>query len=78
MKKRIDAEEIRKLNDQDRMWFVEYWAKFVRNNPDEVWSKQQNVLINSMMQNAKQCSLTPEEYLKIKGESGKRVKTSTL
>ncbi len=32
------------------------------------WSRQQNILINSMMKNAKNSKLTPKEYLKIKGE----------
>ena len=32
------------------------------------WSRQQNVLINSVMKNAKNSTLTPKQYLKIKGE----------
>lgn len=67
-KKKFDAEEFRKLNNQDRMWFVEYWANYVRTHSDKVWSKQQNVFINSLMKNAKNSKLTPKEYLKIKGE----------
>jgi len=65
---RFNAKEIRKLNDEDRMWFVKKWAHYVRTHPDKVWSKQQNVLINSLMKNAKHSKLTPKEYLKIKGE----------
>jgi hypothetical protein len=57
-----------KNNKEDRMNFVEYWAEYVRSHPDKVWSRQQNILINSMMQNAKNVKLTREEYLKIKGE----------
>ena len=69
MKKfRFDAEEIRRINNQDRLWFVRKWAEYVRTHPDKVWSRQQNVLINSVMQNAKYSPLTPKQYLKIKGE----------
>ena len=64
----FDPEEFRKLNNKDRMWFVEYWANYVRTHPDKEWSRQQNILINSMMKNAKNSKLSPKEYLKIKGE----------
>ncbi|MEK6983157.1 MAG: hypothetical protein AABX33_01160 [Nanoarchaeota archaeon] len=53
---------------QDRLNFVEYWANYVRTHPDKEWSRQQNILINSMMKNAKNSKLTPKQYLKIKGE----------
>lgn len=64
--KRFNPLEIRKLNDQDRMWYVDYWADYVRTHPDKEWSKQQNILINSLVKNAKNSKLTKEEYLKIK------------
>jgi len=67
-KHKFDANEIKRLNDEDRMWFVEYWANYVRTHPDKEWSRQQNILINSLMQNAKNSKLTKEQYLRIKGE----------
>ncbi len=67
-KNNFDAEEFRKQNNKDRMWFVEYWANYVKTHPDKEWSRQQNVLINSLMQNAKNSKMTPQQYLKIKGE----------
>jgi len=67
-KNNFDAEEFRKQNNKDRMWFVEYWANYVRTHPDREWSRQQNILINALMQNAKNSKLTPQQYLKIKGE----------
>jgi len=68
VKKDFNPKEIRRLNNLDRMWFFEYWAKYVRTHSDKEWSRQQNVLINSIMKNAKNSKLTPKEYLKIKGE----------
>mgnify|MGYP001608159987 CR=1 FL=1 len=65
---RFSAKEVRKVNDEDRMWFVEYWANYVRTHSDKEWSRQQNILINSLMQNAKNSKLTKEQYLRIKGE----------
>jgi len=55
-------------NKKSRMYFVEYWANYVRTHPDKVWSKQQNILINSMFENSKNSKLTAKEYLGIKGE----------
>ena len=57
-----------KNNKEDRMNFVKYWANYIKNNPDEVWSRQQNVLINSQIQNSRHSKLSKEDYLKIKGE----------
>ena len=57
-----------KSNQEDRMNFVKYWADYVKNNPDEVWSKQQNVLINSQIQNARYSNLSRKDYLNLKGE----------
>lgn len=57
-----------KNNKEDRLNFVKYWANYVRTHSDNEWSRQQNVLINSIMQNAKNSKLTKEQYLKIKGE----------
>ena len=57
-----------KDNKKARVYFVKYWAEYVRTHPDKVWSKQQNILINSLFKNAKNSVLTKEEYLKIKGE----------
>lgn len=62
------AKKVRETNDKDRMWFVRKWAEYVKMHPDKVWSKQQNILINSQIQNAKYSKLTPQQYLKIKGE----------
>jgi len=53
-----------KDNRKARMYFVEYWADYVRTHPDKVWSKQQNILINSLFENAQNSRLTKEEYVK--------------
>lgn len=53
-----------KLNNRERMEFVTFWANYVRNTDDLVWSKQQNILINS---NIKSFNLTKEQYLELKG-----------
>ena len=49
-----------------RMNFVEYWAEFVKNNPDKVWSKQQNLLIDSQIKNAQNFKISRKDYLEMK------------
>lgn len=57
-----------KTDKEDRMNFVVYWAEYVRTHPDEDWSRQQKVLIDSQLQSARQFPWTPEAYLRMKGE----------
>jgi len=65
---KFNPKEIRRLNDKDRMWFVKFWAQYVRTHPDKEWSRQQNIIINSQIKNARSIRLSPKQYLKIKGE----------
>ncbi len=55
-----------KSNKEERMNFVEYWADYVRTHPDEVWSRQQKLVINSQLMSARSQKLSPEQYLRIK------------
>lgn len=49
-----------------RMDFVEKWAKFVAEQPDEEWSRLQAELINSQLENARQIKLTKKQVDYIK------------
>ena len=53
-------------NKEARLNFVRYWAEYVKTHPDEIWSRQQNKLINSILKSATQ--LSRKEYLDRKGE----------
>ena len=55
-----------KQNQRERMWFVDYWANYVRTHSDKEWSTQQAVIINSQLSN--NIKMTREAYLKMKGE----------
>jgi hypothetical protein len=53
---KIDFEKLKeqkKKNFQERIWFIKYWAKYIRENPDEKWSEGHTILINSQFQDAK-------------------------
>ncbi len=49
---------------KQREWFIEYWVNYIKTHSDQEWSKQQNILINSMLKSAKQFSR--KEYLELK------------
>ncbi len=51
-----------KKSDQ-RMGFVEFWADYVKKNPNKVWSKQQADFIDSALKGA---NTDKELYLKVK------------
>lgn len=55
-----------KSNEEDRMNFVKYWAEYVRTHDDEDWSKQQKILIDSQIENARYIGLTKEQVAYIK------------
>lgn len=48
---------------QERLRFVRLWAAYVKRMPNAKWSKQQNMLINSVMKSASQDA---NLYLRVK------------
>ncbi|KAA0006495.1 MAG: hypothetical protein FE045_02925 [Thermoplasmata archaeon] len=52
-------------NLKERLEFIHYYAKWVKSVPNEVWSKQQAMLINSFMQNCKNFKMDASTYLKM-------------
>ena len=62
----MDAEKEREPDRQSREKYVVFWANFVKNNKGNVWVKQQNFFINSLMHGAKQD--VSKRYLAIKKE----------
>jgi len=43
-------------NQKQREWFIDYWVDYMKTHSDAEWSRQQNVLINSLLKSAKQWS----------------------
>lgn len=44
-----ELKEFKKKNAEERLKFVDYWADYIKKNPDKVWSKKQNVIIDSQI-----------------------------
>ena len=43
-----------KKNKDSRDAFIHFWAKYVKEHSDQEWGSQQAILINSILQSAKQ------------------------
>ena len=59
-------------NQRERIKFIEFWANYIRTHSDKEWSRQQKVLIDSQVNNAKKQLITVKQYLEIK-ETVKRL-----
>jgi len=55
-------------NQKERLKFVDFWAKYVLEHDDRIWSRQQNVIINSCLRHS---SMSKEQYLAMKQEDYK-------
>ena len=40
-------------NFRERIWFIKYWADYIKTHPDKEWSKGQAVLIDSQMMSSR-------------------------
>lgn len=50
--KKFDLNELKKereKNFQERLKFVRFWARYIKEHSDKDWSKQQNIIINSQI-----------------------------
>lgn len=53
-------------NNKERQRFVLRWAEYVRTHSDKEWSRQQNVVINSVLKSG---HMSREQFFKMKGET---------
>jgi hypothetical protein len=53
-------------NEAERLEMISLYVKHVKSLPDKEWSRQQNVVIDSIYTSAIQ--VDPKVYLKLKGE----------
>jgi hypothetical protein len=55
----------KKVHLKERLAFVRQYAAWVKRTPDAEWSRQQAVLIDSFIENARNMPLSKENYLRI-------------
>jgi len=49
---RVDLEEMKKFkieNAKERLKFIDFLAKYIKTHPDQEWSSQQNIIIDSQV-----------------------------
>ena len=61
--------DVKSKNILDRHGFIEYWVQYMRKHTDQEWSREQNMLINSVLKSCHQPSR--EEYLRLKDKCKK-------
>lgn len=52
--------------EQQRLDAIERWVAYIRDNPPEVWGKQQNALVDSQLKSARESGLDAEHYRRIR------------
>ncbi len=50
-------------NQKERFKFIDFWSKYVLEQDDKVWSRQQNKIINSCLRSS---TISKKLYLKLK------------
>jgi len=48
-----ELKEFKKRNFRDRLDFIKFWVDYIKTHSDKEWSKQQNVIIDSQLQSAR-------------------------
>ena len=59
-------------NRQERLSFVRRYAAWVKQVPNDVWSRQQADLIDSFLENAHNYALSRSQYLRMHQVTGGR------
>jgi len=59
----------REQNQKERLAFIKRYSEWVKSVPNEIWSKQQAVLINSFLMSSKDFQLDRKAYLMMKNRS---------
>ena len=36
-------------NEQDRRWFIEFWAEYIKTHDDKDWSSQQKEIVDALI-----------------------------
>lgn len=62
----LDALEDKHGRDRERrLERIERWVRFIEENPPEVWGEQQNRLVDSQLQSARESGLDAAHYRRV-------------
>ena len=67
----LDALEAKhERNREQRIEAVKHWAEYIKEHPPEVWGPQQNKVVNSQLQAARESGLDAEHYRRVRNAGG--------
>lgn len=55
-----------KRNRRERLEGIKRWIQYIRANPPEVWGEEQNTLVNTQLQSARESGLSPGHQRRIR------------
>ena len=50
---KVDLDELKKFKEQnakERLWFIDFWASYIKTHSDEEWSEQQNIVVDGQIE----------------------------
>ena len=53
-------------NNEERKKFIELWANYIKTHTDKEWSKQQNIIINSQIQNVRAIKFSDKQFERLR------------
>lgn len=53
-------------NSEERLEGILRWVEYIREQPPEVWGEQQNRLVNSQLESARESSRSPDQERRIR------------
>ena len=60
-----ELEKEKEKNFKERLRFISYWVKFIKEHTDEEWSEQQNIIINSQMPTKVKTEISSRKVFKV-------------
>ena len=63
---RDKLDEKHERNRELRLDAIRRWVEFIEEHPPEVWGPQQNRLVNSQLQSARESGLDADHYRRVK------------
>jgi hypothetical protein len=61
-----DLEAKHEQNRQERLEGIKRWVQYIRENPPEVWGEEQNTLVDTQLQSARESDLSVEHQRSIR------------
>lgn len=58
-------DEKRRRNREQRIESIKRWVRYIEENPPEKWGEQQNRLVNSQLEAARESGVSAEQYRRV-------------